>query len=182
MQMFPKLHDTSDPGRRDWKVQDAKLKEHSSLIPIEMLAGHFAALNLNNDRQRKFNRAPSGRYTGNHPIHTERVRETNDHLVDNPIDAEDLRNITELEIRRDIRKELICIERINTRPTVPTRSERNQENVGILSQRSKSSIGIFEYELSVGVLLPRSEHQLLVGREITHGNSLQLHIRGSSVD
>src|SRR5215475_12814 len=173
MQMFPKLRDTSDPGRRDWKVQDAQLKEHSSLIPIEMLAGHFAALNLNNNRQGKFNRSPSGRYTGNHPIHSECVRETNDHLVDNPIDAEDLRNITEFEIRRDIREELIRIERINTRPTVPARSGRNKDHVGILSHRSKGSIGIFEYELSVGVLLPCSEHQPLVGREITHRNSLQ---------
>src|SRR5262249_35522303 len=95
--------------------------------------------------------------------------------------AEDLRNITEFEIRRDIRQELIRIERIHTRPTVPARSGRNKDHVGILSHRSKSSIGIFEYELSVGVLLPCSEHQPLVGREITHRNSLQFQIGGSSV-
>jgi hypothetical protein len=102
------------------------------------------------------------------------VRKTNDHLVDDPTDAEDLRNITEFEIRRDVRQELIRIERMNTRPTIPARSGRNKDHVRILSHRSKSSIGIFEYKFSVGVLLPGSQHQLMLGREITHRVSLQL--------
>src|SRR5262245_20297816 len=53
LRMFPKLRRTSDACRGDWKMQDTQLREHHSLIPIEVLAGHFATANLNDDHERE---------------------------------------------------------------------------------------------------------------------------------
>jgi hypothetical protein len=41
---FQQLRRTSHSGRRRWMFQNAQLREHRGLIPIEMLVGHFAGL------------------------------------------------------------------------------------------------------------------------------------------
>src|SRR5262245_39423491 len=100
--MFPKLRSASCSSRGNWKIEDTQLKEHVGLIPIEMLARHFAVLDLNDDHQGKFNRTTCGPDARKHPVHTHRVCKTDNQLIHNPIVAEDLRNITKFEIRWDV--------------------------------------------------------------------------------
>ena len=107
-------------------IQDAQLREHRRLIPMDMLPGHFASLKLNDAHQDELNFSTRGCHTRKHPDHIERVRKANHELFNNPISAEGLRQGTEFEIRRDARQELIGIEVMHICPTHAARPGRKQ--------------------------------------------------------
>ena len=71
-------------------IQDAQLSEHRRLIPIEVLAGHFAVLKMDDGGQEEPGSSPSGSQTWKYPIHIDRMREAHHQFFDDPIIAEDL--------------------------------------------------------------------------------------------
>src|SRR5262247_390771 len=81
-------------GRRDGVMQDAQLREHRGLIPIEALTGYLAGLELNDAREGDFDFPAGRRHAWKHPVHGERVREADHELLDDPIVAEGLRERT----------------------------------------------------------------------------------------
>src|SRR5205814_5752049 len=68
---FQKLRRASSSSRRQRMIQDAQLREHGGLIPIEMLAGHFAGLKLNDAHEGELDFSTRGWHTRKHPIHPE---------------------------------------------------------------------------------------------------------------
>jgi hypothetical protein len=72
-------------------IQDSQLREHCSLIPIEMLIGHFAGLKLNDAHQGELDPPTRGWHAGKHPTHLECMCKPNDELFDDPVVAEGLR-------------------------------------------------------------------------------------------
>src|SRR5215813_6519443 len=103
------LRRTLHAGRRDGVMQDAQLREHRGLIPIEALTGYLAGSKLNDARQGDFDFPARRRHIRKHPVHIERVREADHEFLDDSIVAEGLRQGTKFEIGRDARQELLRI-------------------------------------------------------------------------
>src|SRR5262245_37612054 len=79
------LRRTSNSRRRQWTIQQAQLREHRRLIPVNMLVSDLARLKLNDADEDELSLTTGGRHARKHPAHVQRVREANDELFDNPI-------------------------------------------------------------------------------------------------
>lgn len=132
---------TANSNRRHWMIQDAHLREHRGLIPIEMLVSHFARVKLHDAYQDELHLSSGGWHTRQHPIHSERVRKLHHRLFDHPIVAEDLRQRNDVDIWREVRQHVLGRERRYSGPTHPTRPGRNEEHGGILGPRSQGPSG-----------------------------------------
>src|ERR1700730_18232015 len=160
---FQEVRRTANSGRHHRMMQDSQLGEHCSLIPIETLAGHFAGSELNDTHESELGFANGGQPARN-PIHVKRMGKANLELLDDPVVAEGLRKRGEFEIRWDFRQKLICVEIAHRRPARPGGPGRNGEDIRIFGHGRESRIRILKYEFRIGVLLPGSQHSLLVWR------------------
>src|SRR5262249_3891841 len=70
---------------RGASIDQTELDEHRRLVPVQVLVRDLVAFELDDGNERDFH-APSGRCDPRQkPVHADRVREANDHLVDEPV-------------------------------------------------------------------------------------------------
>src|SRR5437868_291666 len=82
---------TAHSTYRQWMIQDAQLRQHRRLIPVSMLVGDFAAIELDENGDDEFGLSAGGSYPREEPIHIDRMGKTYRHLFDDAIIAESLR-------------------------------------------------------------------------------------------
>ena len=83
-------------------IQDAQLRQRRRLIPVDMLVGDFAVIELDKNGDQQFGLSAGGPYPREESIHIDRMGKTSRHLFDDAIIAESLRYSGDFEIRRDI--------------------------------------------------------------------------------
>src|SRR5438874_13265001 len=69
-------------------IEQPDLHQHTRLVPIDMLVRDFPVLESHDDRYGHFNRLACGRNAGQQPVDRRRMREADDHLVDDLVVAD----------------------------------------------------------------------------------------------
>jgi hypothetical protein len=101
--------DSRFPHRELLLVDDAQLRQHTCVIPIEMLAGDFLVLDCNDADHTKLNVLAGCGNARNYPVHLPIMGEAEDRLFGKNVIADDLRDERWLDIGRELGKKLVVI-------------------------------------------------------------------------
>src|SRR5712691_12957596 len=92
----------------DWKLcclNQTKLRQHRSLVPIDVFVRQLAVAKVDNDDQGNLDVLAGRLNARQHPVHLDRVRELENHFVNHAIDADRARDRRHRSVRRHLRNE-----------------------------------------------------------------------------
>ena len=103
--------------RQTGGVEQAGLRQHAGLIPIDVLMRDFVTLEADDNGNRHLDGFPGRRHAGQQPVNDRRVGEADEELLDDPILSDGTRHVHHLHVRRkELADEMIAIEGANTVP------------------------------------------------------------------
>src|SRR5207249_9568440 len=147
-------------------IEQPKLNQHGSLVPVNMLVGQFAFSESNDRHQWHFNSLSRRSNAWQHPVHPDGMRELKYHFIYQLIVADGPRDGGHLRIGRHLRNETLGVKLAELILAHTASQHWDVVDISVLDHGGKRLLMVPSVELMPHMLLPELLQSFLGGREI----------------